>query len=98
MVEDSIYLIKAFVFDENGQKITLTNNVEITNKLDDQYLTILHKNPIGSELVVRVKKLQDLSKAHISIFSSTLTAINSKLSPSLKYKPDTNKLTQQKEI
>lgn len=94
LVEDSVYLIKAFVHDENGQKITLTSNVEITNKWESQYLTVLHSNPIGSELVVRVKKLEDLSKARKSIFSSTLTAINSKLSPNLRYKPDPNKLTQ----
>lgn len=91
-------MIKAFVFDENGEKITLTSNVQITNQVDENYLTILHKNPIGSELVVQVKKQKDLSKAHKSIFSSTLTSIRSELSPSLKYKPDTNKLKQQKEI
>lgn len=98
LVEESIYLIKAFVYDENGQKITLTSNVEITNKPDAQYLTVLHTNSIGSELVVQVKKQDDLSKARKSIFSSTLTAINSQLSPSLRYKPDTHKLKQQKEI
>jgi hypothetical protein len=72
--------------------------VEITNQVEEDYLTILHKNPIGSELVVQVKKQKDLSKARKSIFSSTLTSINSQLSPSLRYKPDTNKLKQQKEI
>jgi hypothetical protein len=51
--------------------------VEITNQVDENYLTVLHKNPIGSELVVQVKKQKDLSKARKSIFSSTLTSINS---------------------
>lgn len=63
LVEQSIYLIKAFVYDENGEKITLTSNVEISNEVDEKYLTVLHKNSIGSELVVQVKKQKDLSKA-----------------------------------
>lgn len=98
LVEQSIYLIKAFVYDENGEKITLTSNVEISNEVDEKYLTVLHKNSIGSELVVQVKKQKDLSKAQKTIFSSTLTAINSSLGAKLRYKPDKNKLKQQKEI
>lgn len=76
----------------------MTSNVEITNQLDEKYLKVLHKNTIGSELVVQVKKQEDLSKAKKSVFSSTLTAIRSKLNEKLKYKPDTNKLRQQKEM
>lgn len=57
----------------------MTSNVEIANRFDEKDLKVLHKNAIGSELVVQVKKQEDLSKAKKSIFSSTLAAIRSKL-------------------
>ena len=55
MVVHKVYLIKAFLFDENNQKITLTNNVEISNQIDMKYFDVLHKNQIGSEVIVKIK-------------------------------------------
>lgn len=55
VVVHKVYLIKAFLFDENNQKITLTNNIEISNQIDMKYFDVLHKNQIGSEVIVKIK-------------------------------------------
>jgi len=55
VVVHKVYLIKAFLLDENNQKISLTNNVEIANQIDMKYFDVLHKNQIGSEVIVKIK-------------------------------------------
>lgn len=56
MVLDKIYVIKADLLDQDGNLITLTQNVGFESEIDQAYFEILAKNPIGSEVLVRVKK------------------------------------------
>ena len=66
---------------------------------DNKFLNLLDKNLINSELIVKVGKHEhqgEVAPAHKTIFKASLKEIKTKLN--LKYKVDTNRLKDEKEI
>ena len=60
LVIERVYLVKAKLMDKEGNSIMLTKNLNFESDFDKNYFELLAINPIGSEMIVRVKKDIDL--------------------------------------
>ncbi len=60
MIEEHEYLLEKFLYDAEGNLITLTDNLQFSSlNLESDYITILKSNKIGSEILFKTKKLLD---------------------------------------
>jgi hypothetical protein len=60
LIEEHEYLLEKFLYDAEGNQITLTDNLQFSSlNLEEEYITILKTNKIGSEVLFKTKKLLD---------------------------------------
>ena len=92
-------MIRVFLFDQDHNVILLSKNVEFSHFIDAEYMELVDENLIGSEMIVRVVKHaheHEVVHAHKTVFKAALKAI--KTTQTEKYKVDSNKLKEEKEI
>lgn len=56
LVENHYYLLKVSIYDSDGNKIHLTDNIIIKNIIDKEYFEIVKSNKLNSEIIVKAKK------------------------------------------
>ena len=98
-MEGKTYLVKLFMFDQDHNQIILGKNVEFAHVIDPKFIKLIEKNLIGSELILQAVKHDHGHApvtAHKTIFSASLKEI--KTTQTEKYKVDSNKLKDEKEI
>lgn len=62
LIEDHEYLLEKFLYDAEGNLITLTDNLEFSSaNLDNEFITVLKANKVGSEILFKTKKIADQS-------------------------------------
>jgi hypothetical protein len=62
LIEEHEYLLEKFLYDAEGNQITLTDNLQFSSlNLEEEYITILKTNKIGSEVLFKTKKLLDFT-------------------------------------
>lgn len=97
LIEEHQYLIKMYLYDKDGHKITLTDNLRFKSlNLDDKWIEVVKKNKIGSEIVIKTKKIQD-DKVRVNS-QHKLDEIIPVPANSQKYTNFANRLTQDKEL
>ena len=99
LVEDKYYLIKAYLYDKDHNRIFQTRQLDFQSTLDQKYFQQIEKNLIGSELIVKVKQLgrsPHSNDAHKTILRASLNEVKS--SQRNKFKIDSSKLKDEKEI
>ena len=48
-----------YLFDKDGHKITLTENLRFKSlNLDEKWIGVVKKNTIGSEIIIKTKKIE----------------------------------------
>jgi len=48
-----------YLFDKDGHKITLTENLRFKSlNLDEKWIEVVKKNTIGSEIIIKTKKIE----------------------------------------
>ena len=58
LIEEHFYQIKMKLYDKEGHLITLTDNLRFKSlNLDETWIEVISKNKIGSELVIKTKKI-----------------------------------------
>jgi len=97
LIEEHFYQIKMSLFDKEGHKITLTDNLRFKSlSLDSQWIEIVKTNKIGSELVIKTKKIATdtvvLNTQHL------LTEVIPVAQGGEKYVWSASRLTQEKEL
>ena len=97
LIEEHYYLIKMFLYDKHGHRITLTDNLRFKSlNLDEKWIEVVKKNNIGSEVIIRTKKISE-EKVKVNSMHK-LDEIVSDASSKEKYLEFTSKLTQEKEL
>lgn len=96
LVINKVYLVKAKLMDREGNSIMLTKNLKFESEMDKSYFELLASNPIGSQMIVRVRKDIDLKHAKKTLFKTHLKSIISNMRPQYKY--DANKIKDQAEV
>ena len=97
LIEDHFYQIKMYLYDKDGHRITLTDNLRFKSlNLDDKWVEVIKQNKIGSEIVIMTKKID---KDTIKINSQhKLDEIIPVPSNAEKYASFASRLTQDKEL
>ena len=86
-----------YLYDKDGHKITLTDNLRFKSlNLDDKWIEVVKKNKIGSEIVIKTKKIQD-DKVRVNS-QHKLDEIIPAPANSEKYTNFANRLTQDKDL
>lgn len=97
LIEEHYYLIKMHLYDKDGHRITLTDNLRFKSlNLDEKWIEIVSNNEIGSEVVIRTKKISE-EKVKVNSMHK-LDEIVSDATSKEKYLNFTAKLTQEKEL
>jgi hypothetical protein len=99
MVEGKTYLVRVRLQDQEHNEIFLTENVEFSHHFDKSILTVLDRNLIGSELIVRVeaRSRHDVpTPAHKTILAVALKQIKARKGEN--YQHDSNRLKEEREI
>jgi hypothetical protein len=70
LVENHTYLILLALYDKDGNKITLTDNVDLgnLNLLDSKVIEKISSNKIGSEIVFKTKSIDQIVKLQTQYF------------------------------
>ena len=59
LIEEHFYRLQMKLFDKEGHRITLTDNLRFKSlNLDAEWIEIVQTNNIGSELVIKTKKIR----------------------------------------
>jgi len=62
LIEEHEYLLEKFLYDAEGNLITLTDNLQFSSaNLDNEYIMVLKTNKVGSEILFKTKKIADPS-------------------------------------
>jgi len=97
LIEEHQYLIKMYLYDKDGHKITLTDNLRFKSlNLDEKWIEVVKKNKLGSEIVIKTKKIQD-DKVRINS-QHKLDEIIPVPATAEKFNNFANRLTQDKEL
>jgi hypothetical protein len=97
LIEEHYYQIKMYLFDKDGHKITLTENLRFKSlNLDEKWIEVTKKNAIGSEIVIKTKKIEN-EKVKVNS-QHKLDEILSDPSTKETYTQFGSKLTQDKEL
>ena len=61
LIEEHYYQIKLYLYDKEGHPITLTDNLRFKtlNLVDSEFIEVIKQNAIGSEVVIKTKKIGD---------------------------------------
>lgn len=60
LIEEHYYRLRMHLYDKNGHKITLTENLRFKSlNMDSRYIEIIKVNDIGSEMVIKTHKIHD---------------------------------------
>lgn len=97
LIEEHYYQIKMYLFDKDGHKITLTENLRFKSlNLDEKWIEVVKKNTIGSEILIKTKKIEN-EKVKVNS-QHKLEEILSDPSTKEKYSQFGSRLTQDKEL
>lgn len=98
MVESKTYLVKVLLYDKERNRILMTSNLEFAHAYDSKFFSVLAQNLVASELIVKVAahSSEEPTPAHKTIFTSTLKQI--KTTQKDKYKVDSTRLRDEKEV
>ena len=98
LIEEHFYKIKMYLYDQDGHKITLTDNLRFKSlNLDEKWIEVINKNNIGSELMIKTKKIAE-DKVKISSQYKLDEIIPAAGTGSEKFENFANRLTQDKEL
>lgn len=97
LIEEHQYLIKMYLFDKDGHKVTLTDNLRFKSlNLDEKYIEVVKKNKIESEIVIKTKKIEE-DKVRVNS-QHKLDEIIPVPANQEKFSNFANRLTQDKEL
>ena len=98
LIEEHYYLIKMTLYDKDGHRITLTDNLRFKSlNLDEKWVEIVKRNNIGSEIVIKTKKITE-EKVKVNSLHKLEEIVAVEKSSKEKYLNFTSKLTQEKEL
>ena len=97
LIEEHYYRIRMHLYDKEGHKITLTDNLRFKSlNLESNWIELVKQNDIGSELVIKTKKITDETVKIASIHK--LAEIVPVPAGGSKYDNFASRLTQEKEL
>ncbi len=97
LIEEHFYRIKMNLFDKEGHKITLTDNLRFKSlNLGTDWIEVIKQNEIGSELLIKTKKITNETVKINSLHK--LAEILPVPAGGAKYDNFASRLTQEKEL
>lgn len=97
LIEEHYYRIRMHLYDKEGHKITLTDNLRFKSlNLESNWIELVKQNDIGSEIVIKTKKITDETVKINSIHK--LAEIITVPAGGAKYDNFASRLTQEKEL